>query len=54
MWARNTLPEIHYIYNLQPLVMNLKIFEKLGDEDRKILLKLVGIFQELSCNIRKK
>ncbi|MFG6375147.1 MAG: TRAP transporter substrate-binding protein [Desulfovibrio sp.] len=47
------ITEIHYIYNLQPLVTNLKIFEKLGDEDRKILLEAGRHIQELSLQYQK-
>lgn len=47
------ITEIHYLYNLQPLVMNLKVFDKLGAEDQKILLDAGRHIQELSLQYQK-
>lgn len=47
------ITEIHYLYNLQPLVINLKVFEKLGKEDQKVLVDAGQHIQELSLQYQK-
>lgn len=42
------ITEIHYLYNLQPLVINLKLFESLSETDRKILIEAGKHIQDLS------
>lgn len=47
------ITETHYIYNLQPLVMNNKFFKSLPEADQKILLDAGKHIQELSLQYQK-
>lgn len=47
------ITEVHYLYNLQPLVINLKLLESLAPEDRKILLDAGKHIQNLSLQYQK-
>lgn len=47
------ITEIHYLYNLQPLVINEKFFMSLPQEDQKILLDAGRQIQELSLQYQK-
>lgn len=47
------ITEIHYLYSLQPLVMNLKLFDDLPETDRKILLDAGRHIQELSLQYQE-
>lgn len=47
------ITEIHYLYNLQPLVINLKLFNSLPEADRKVLLEAGQHIQELSLQYQK-
>lgn len=47
------ITEIHYLYNLQPLVINLKLFNSLSEKNRKILLDAGKHIQELSLQYQE-
>lgn len=47
------ITEIHYLYNLQPLVINLKLFDGLPAADRKILTDAGKHIQELSLEYQE-
>lgn len=47
------ITEIHYLYNLQPLVINLKLFDGLPAADRKILTDAGTHIQELSLQYQR-
>lgn len=47
------ITEVHYLYNLQPLVINENLFSELPLEDQKILLDAGKHIQELSLQYQK-
>lgn len=47
------ITEIHYLYNLQPLVINMKLFDGLSEADRKILLDAGNRIQSLSLQYQR-
>lgn len=47
------ITEVHYLYNLQPLVINEKLFQSLSKEDQKILLDAGRHIQNLSLQYQK-
>lgn len=47
------ITELHYIYNLQPLVINLKLFDSLAPADQKVLLDAGKHIQELSLQYQR-
>lgn len=47
------ITEIHYLYNLQPLVVNLKLLESMDPQDRKILEDAGRHIQHLSLQYQK-
>lgn len=47
------ITEIHYLYNLQPLVINLKLFDSLPERDQKILIDAGRHIQDLSLQYQK-
>lgn len=47
------ITEIHYLYNLQPLVINLKLFNSLPEADRKVLEAAGSHIQELSLQYQQ-
>lgn len=47
------ITEIHYLYNLQPLVINLKLFNSLTPEEQKILIDAGKHIQDLSMEYQK-
>lgn len=48
------ITELHYLYNLQPLVINLKLFNGLPEEYRKILVAAGNYIQKLSLQYQQK
>lgn len=47
------ITEIHYLYNLQPLVISERIFRTLSDADKKVLEEAGQHVQELSLQYQK-
>lgn len=47
------ITEIHYLYNLQPLVISSRIFNALSEADRKVLVEAGRHVQELSLQYQK-
>lgn len=47
------ITELHYLYNLQPLVINNELFESLPAEDRKILADAGEHIQDLSLQYQR-
>lgn len=47
------ITEIHYLYNLQPLVINNKLFNKLSKDDQQVLIDAGRHIQELSLQYQK-
>lgn len=47
------ITELHYLYNLQPLVIGLRIFDSLSEADKKILVEAGQHVQELSLQYQK-
>lgn len=47
------ITEIHYLYNLQPLVINNKLFNSLPEKDREILVSAGKHIQDLSLEYQK-
>jgi len=47
------ISEIHYLYNLQPLVINMKLFNSLPEADRKILVDAGRHIQDLSLQYQR-
>lgn len=47
------ITEVHYLYNLQPLVINNKLFDSLPEQDREILLSAGKHIQDLSLEYQK-
>lgn len=47
------ITEVHYLYNLQPLVINNKLFNSLPKKDQEILLAAGKHIQELSLEYQK-
>ena len=47
------ITELHYLYNLQPLVIGLRIFDVLSEADKKILVEAGQHVQELSLQYQK-
>ncbi|MBD5642136.1 MAG: TRAP transporter substrate-binding protein [Desulfovibrio sp.] len=47
------ITEIHYLYNLQPLVINLKLFNSLSEKDRQILVDAGKHIQDLSLQYQR-
>lgn len=47
------IAEIHYLYNLQPLVINLKIFNSLSPAEQKVLIDAGQHVQNLSMQYQK-
>ena len=47
------ITELHYLYNLQPLVIGERIFDGLPEADRKILVEAGQHVQELSLQYQK-
>lgn len=47
------ITELHYMYNLQPLVINLKLLQSLPPEERKIMIDAGQHIQNLSLHYQK-
>ena len=47
------ITELHYLYNLQPLVIGARIFDSLSEADRKVLVEAGQHVQELSLQYQK-
>lgn len=47
------ITEIHYLYNLQPLVIGTRLFNALDEADRKVLVEAGRHVQELSLQYQK-
>ncbi|MDE5832496.1 MAG: TRAP transporter substrate-binding protein [Desulfovibrio sp.] len=47
------ITELHYLYNLQPLVINDKLFKSLSKEDQRILIRAGENIQNLSLQYQK-
>lgn len=47
------ITELHYLYNLQPLVIGARVFDGLPEADRKILVEAGQHVQELSLQYQK-
>ncbi|MDE6735832.1 MAG: TRAP transporter substrate-binding protein [Desulfovibrio sp.] len=47
------ITELHYLYNLQPLVIGAGVFDALSEADRKILVEAGQHVQELSLQYQK-
>lgn len=47
------ITEIHYLYNLQPLVISTRVFNALSEADRQVLVEAGRHVQELSLQYQK-